>query len=86
MPWVLFQPPEEGDDLVIESGDNFLLDTSPPRLGSITIQSGGKLVVADGKDISLSVKYILINGEMHVGSENCPFSGKLRITLEGKLP
>ncbi|XP_056019715.1 cell surface hyaluronidase-like [Ostrea edulis] len=79
------QPPQEGDALVIESGDSILLDTSPPRLDSITIKSGGKLVVADGKDISLIVKYILINGEMHVGSEDCPFTGKLHITLEGNL-
>ncbi|XP_061192631.1 cell surface hyaluronidase-like [Saccostrea echinata] len=79
------QIPQEGDDLVIESGDKLLLDTSPPPLGSITIQSGGVLVVADEKEISLSVKYIKIQGEMRVGSENCPFTGKLHITLQGNL-
>ncbi|XP_078319448.1 cell surface hyaluronidase-like [Crassostrea virginica] len=75
--------PKQGDDLVIESGDFFLLDTSPPPLGSITVESGGKLVVADGMDIKLSVTYILIRGEMHVGAEDCKFTGKLHITLRG---
>ena len=77
--------PKQGDDLVIESGDFFLLDTSPPPLGSITVESGGKLVVADGMDIKLSVTYILIRGEMHVGAEDCKFTGKLHITLRGML-
>nr|XP_034311770.1 cell migration-inducing and hyaluronan-binding protein-like [Crassostrea gigas] len=79
------QLPQEGDSLVIQDGDSFLLDTSPPPLDSITIESGGKLVVADGMDIKLSVKYILIRGEMHVGSEDCKFTGKLHITLRGNL-
>ena len=70
---------------MIESGDFFLLDTSPPHLGSITVESGGKLVVADGMDIKLSVTYILIRGEMHVGAEDCKFTGKLHITLRGML-
>lgn len=78
------QEPKEGDSLVIQDGDSFLLDTSPPPLDSITIESGGKLVVADGMDIKLSVKYILIRGEMHVGSEDCKFTGKLHITVRGE--
>nr|XP_034311769.1 cell surface hyaluronidase [Crassostrea gigas] len=79
------EEPKEGDSLVIQDGDSFLLDTSPPPLDSITIESGGKLVVADGMDIKLSVKYILIRGEMHVGSEDCKFTGKLHITVRGNL-
>lgn len=50
----------------------------------IIIEFGGKLVVVDGMDIKLSVKYILICGEMYVGLEDCKFMGKFYIIVWGE--
>ncbi|XP_034311599.2 inactive cell surface hyaluronidase CEMIP2 [Magallana gigas] len=82
--WPSQQVPAENAEVVI----NFpvLLDTTPPELFSIEIQDGGKLVWSSGGDYSLRLKHILIQsgGEMHIGSEDCQFSRKAKITLLGE--
>lgn len=37
-------------------------------------------------DISISTTHIMVNGELHAGSESCPFENKLHITLIGGGP
>lgn len=47
----------------------------------------GKLVIADtGRPIVLRTKHILIGnkGELHIGSPDCPYKGKLTISLYGR--
>lgn len=61
--------------------DFFFLDIFLFFLDFIIIEFGGKLVVVDGMDIKLSVKYILICGEMYVGLEDCKFMGKFYIIV-----
>ncbi|XP_061181065.1 cell migration-inducing and hyaluronan-binding protein-like [Saccostrea echinata] len=79
--WPSGQVPQENDEVII----NFpvLVDTSPPQLSFIEIQNGGKLVWSRNGDHSVRLGHILIkNGaEMHIGSEDCQFDRKARITL-----
>uniref|UniRef100_A0A8C4T0Z0 hyaluronoglucosaminidase n=1 Tax=Erpetoichthys calabaricus TaxID=27687 RepID=A0A8C4T0Z0_ERPCA len=79
-----------GDDdnhrVTIGHGRKFLL-TSSASVHSITIINGGKLVIADNKQpIVLRARHILIGdkGELHIGSEDCPFRGNLSIILYGR--
>lgn len=52
-----------------------------------SVFSIGKLVIADtNQSIILRAKHILIgnNGELHVGSPDCPYKGNLTISLYGR--
>ncbi|XP_072554374.1 cell migration-inducing and hyaluronan-binding protein-like isoform X1 [Paramormyrops kingsleyae] len=60
---------------------------SSATVHSIEILDGGKLVIADtGQPIVLRTKHILIGkqGELHVGSQDCPYKGNLTIVLYGR--
>uniref|UniRef100_A0A8C9TLN6 Cell migration inducing hyaluronidase 1 n=1 Tax=Scleropages formosus TaxID=113540 RepID=A0A8C9TLN6_SCLFO len=61
--------------------------TSSATVHSIEILNGGKLVIADTtQPIVLRTKYILIGdqGELHVGSQDCPYRGHFTIVLYGR--
>uniref|UniRef100_A0A4W3GVJ4 hyaluronoglucosaminidase n=1 Tax=Callorhinchus milii TaxID=7868 RepID=A0A4W3GVJ4_CALMI len=66
----------------------FLRLESSASMHSIIIENGGKLVFADAPKppITLRAKYILIRngGELHIGSEGCPYSSIAVISLYGK--
>lgn len=52
-----------------------------------SVLSIGKLVIADtNQPILLRAKHILIgnNGELHIGSPECPYKGNLTISLYGR--
>ncbi|NWZ50095.1 TMEM2 hyaluronidase, partial [Haliaeetus albicilla] len=56
---------------------------------SLVIRDGGRLVFADrprGPPITLRARYILIHdgGELHVGSERCPYGSRATISLYGR--
>ncbi|XP_065544869.1 inactive cell surface hyaluronidase CEMIP2-like isoform X4 [Lathamus discolor] len=56
---------------------------------SLVIRDGGMLVFADcprGPPITLRARYILIHdgGELHVGSERCPYGSRATISLYGR--
>ncbi|NXI48273.1 TMEM2 hyaluronidase, partial [Galbula dea] len=56
---------------------------------SLVIRDGGRLVFADlphGPPITLRARYILIQdgGELHIGSERCPYSSRATISLYGR--
>lgn len=56
---------------------------------SLVIRDGGKVVFADrphGPPITLRARYILIRdgGELHVGSERCPYASRATISLYGR--
>jgi hypothetical protein len=58
--WGGAAPPAEGDSVVIPSGQNILLDVSPPRLKLLLI--AGSLAVEDVRDVNLDASYIFIRG------------------------
>lgn len=76
--------PGNNDEVIIDFP--VLLDTPTPELFSIKIQNGGRLVWSSDGDYSLRLKHIQIKsgGEMHIGSEDCQFVRKAKITLLGE--
>ena len=71
--------------MVIPSGQNILLDVSPPRLNLLLIT--GRLAVEDARDVNIDASYIFIRGpgaSFAVGSESKPFTHKAIITLHGQ--
>ncbi|XP_071099719.1 cell surface hyaluronidase CEMIP2-like [Haliotis cracherodii] len=75
--------PGGGQQVTLTSGMQVLLDESTPSLGSITVESGATLVWDDRADITLTVSYVLVRGEFHVGSDDCRFTKKANIVLTG---
>ena len=58
---------------------NVVLDVSPPALRSLTIN--GKLSFADNKDLELTTEWIMVHGELEIGTEAKPHTRKATITL-----
>ncbi|XP_069121969.1 cell surface hyaluronidase-like [Argopecten irradians] len=61
-----------------------LLDITPPDLKSITISHGGRLVWKPTGNVNLTVGFLLIEGRMDIGSDDCKYGGKTIITITGK--
>src|SRR5690606_11320750 len=70
---------EAGGNVTIASGETVRLDVSPPALNRITIL--GKLAFADEADLDLTTEWIMVHGELEVGTEAVPFSHNATITL-----
>ena len=70
-----------GKDAVvtIEKDMNVVLDVSPPALHGLTIN--GKLSFADNKDLELTTEWIMVHGELEIGTEAKPHTRKATITL-----
>ena len=81
--WPNNQVPAAGDKVTIASDQEVLLDVSPPALNGLTIN--GKLVFADESDLSLSTEWILIFGELQIGTEDQPHQHKATITLTNNV-
>src|SRR3984885_12809419 len=70
-----------GQDAVvtIERDMNVILDVSPPPLHGLTIN--GTLSFADNKDLELSTEWIMVHGELEIGTEAKPHTHQATITL-----
>jgi hypothetical protein len=77
--WPNQKVPAAGEQVTIDSGKEVILDVSPPALGGITIS--GKLKFADESDLELSTEWIMVHGELEIGTEANPFTHKATITL-----
>src|SRR5579863_2313792 len=68
------------DDLVTIGRDmDVVLDVTPPALHGLTIN--GKLSFADNKDLELTTEWIMVHGELEIGTEAKPHTRKATITL-----
>ncbi len=56
-----------------------ILDVSPPALGGVTIE--GKLSFADNADLELTTEWVMLHGELEIGTEASPHTRKATITL-----
>jgi cell migration-inducing and hyaluronan-binding protein len=65
--------------VMIEKDMNVVLDVTPPPLRSLTIN--GKLSFADNKDLELTTEWIMVHGELEIGTEAKPHTRKATITL-----
>src|SRR5215813_3307687 len=77
--WPGRKVPAAGDKVTIERGKDVLLDVSPPALNGLTIE--GKLGFADNKDLELTTEWIMLHGELEIGTEAKPHTRKATITL-----
>src|SRR5580692_147585 len=82
--WPDRKVPGAGDTVTIESGKDVLLDVSPPSLGGVHIE--GKLSFSDQADIVLTTEWIMVHGELEIGTEAKPHTRNATITLTNNVP
>ena len=76
--WPNRKVPVAGDKVIIARDKNVLLDVSPPALGGLSID--GKLTFGN-TDLELTTEWIMLHGELAIGSEAAPHTRKATITL-----
>jgi cell migration-inducing and hyaluronan-binding protein len=81
--WPNRKVPGKGDAVTIAKDKAVVLDVSPPELGSLTID--GKLSFANNKDLELTTEWILLHGELEIGSEARPHTRKATITFTNNV-
>jgi hypothetical protein len=77
--WPNRKLPAAGEKVEIASGKEVILDVSPPALGGLTIN--GKLTFADNADVELTTEWVMLHGELTIGTEARPHTRKATITL-----
>jgi hypothetical protein len=81
--WPDRKVPAAGDKVTIAAGKEVILDVSPPALGSLSID--GTLSFADNKDLELTTEWILLHGELEIGTEAKPHTRKATITFTNNV-
>ena len=81
--WPDRRVPRAGDKVTIAAGKEVVLDVSPPALGSLTID--GKLSFANNRDLELTTEWIMLHGELEIGTEARPHTRKATITLTNNV-
>ena len=71
--------PVAGDKVTIPAGKAVVLDVSTPALNGLTID--GKLSFANTADLELTTEWIMLHGELEIGTEAKPHTRKATITL-----
>jgi cell migration-inducing and hyaluronan-binding protein len=82
--WPDRQVPRAGDIVTIEKGKAVLLDVSPPSLHGLHVE--GKLGFSDKADLELTTEWIMVQGELEIGTEAKPHTRKATITLTDNVP
>ncbi len=81
--WPNKKVPAAGEKVEIASGRNVILDVSPPALGGVTIN--GKLSFSNNADIELTTEWVMVHGELQIGTEAAPHTRKATITLANNV-
>ena len=81
--WAGGNLPEAGDKVTISAGLDVVLDINTPELAGLTIN--GKLSFADNDDLELTTEWILVFGELEIGTESNPHYSKATITLTDNI-
>jgi hypothetical protein len=71
--------PRAGDTVTIPKGKSVILDVSPPPLAGLSID--GKLTFSNDADIELTTEWIMLHGELEIGTEDKPHTRKATITF-----
>jgi hypothetical protein len=77
--WAGGAVPKAGGKVTIRDKVNVVLDVSPPPLNGLTIM--GKLAFSDKADLELTTEWIMLHGELEIGTEARPHTRKATITL-----
>ncbi|MEO1257193.1 MAG: G8 domain-containing protein [Bacteroidota bacterium] len=70
--------PVHGDTVTIPVGTHILLDENTPSLAGLTING---VLEFDRQDLELTAGWVMVMGELHIGSEATPFTHQATITL-----
>jgi cell migration-inducing and hyaluronan-binding protein len=81
--WPDRKVPVAGDKVTIEKDKDVVLDVTPPALNGLTIN--GKLSFADNKDVELTTEWIMLHGELEIGTEKAPHTRKATITFTNNV-
>ena len=65
--------------MTIGAGMDVVLDVSPPALNGINVE--GKLSFSNARDVELITEWIMLHGELAIGSEASPHTRNATITL-----
>jgi hypothetical protein len=77
--WPNRKVPVAGDKVIIGRDKNVILDVSPPALGGLSID--GKLTFSNAADLELTTEWIMLHGELAIGSEASPHTRNATITF-----
>src|SRR5579872_5274181 len=77
--WPDKKVPEKDAVVTIGRDMDVVLDVTPPALHGLTIN--GKLSFADNKDLELTAEWIMLHGELEIGTEAKPHTHRATITL-----
>ena len=77
--WADKKVPGKDAAVTIERNVDVVLDVTPPALRSLTIN--GKLSFADNRDLELTTEWIMVHGELEIGTEARPHTRLATITL-----
>src|SRR5215208_2836561 len=76
--------PRAGDMVTIAAGKDVVLDVSPPALGGLAI--AGKLSFTNNRDLELTTEWVMVHGELEIGTAASPHTRKATITLTNNVP
>src|SRR5690606_28847052 len=77
--WPGGKVPVAGDKVVIEKDKRVLLDVSPPALAGLSID--GKLTFSNDADLELTTEWIMLHGELTIGTADKPHTRNATITF-----
>jgi cell migration-inducing and hyaluronan-binding protein len=81
--WPNRKVPAAGDKVTIGRDKEVLLDVSPPALGGLSID--GKLTFSNDADLELTTEWIMLHGELAIGSEGSPHTRNATITFTNNV-
>jgi hypothetical protein len=82
--WPNRKVPIAGDKVTIGRDQDVILDVSPPALGGLSID--GKLTFSNDADLELTTEWIMLHGELAIGSEARPHTRNATITFTNTVP
>jgi len=82
--WPNRKVPAAGDKVTIGKDQQVILDVSPPALGGLSID--GKLTFSNDADLTLTTEWIMLHGELEIGTEPRPHTRNATITFVNNVP
>jgi hypothetical protein len=81
--WPNHKVPAAGDKVTIGRDKDVVLDVSPPALSGLSID--GKLTFSNNADLELTTEWVMVHGELAIGTETSPYTHKATITLTDNI-
>src|SRR5688572_4418245 len=81
--WADKKVPAAGSIVTIDTGMDVVLDVNTPPLNGLTIN--GKLSFANNRDVELTTEWIMVHGELEIGTEKAPHTRKATITFTNNV-